>query len=90
MEVELITKEDLRKLRDQIMDGMRQILNEQKQLETNSTLMGYKTAQVRKMLGCSYNTLVALCREKKIRRKKIRGAIYYNKDDIRKLVEEGF
>lgn len=90
MELELITKEDLQKLRDQIMEGMRQILKEQKSPETNSTLMGYKTAQVRKMLGCSYNTLVALCREKKIRRKKIRGAIYYNKDDIRKLVEEGF
>lgn len=90
MEFELITKDDLQKLRDQIVSDMREILRDQKPAVVDNTLIGYKTALVRKMLGCSYNTLVALCREKKIRRKKIRGAIYYNKDDIRKLIEDGF
>ncbi|ANI90108.1 hypothetical protein A9P82_12935 [Arachidicoccus ginsenosidimutans] len=89
MELDLVTKEDLQKLRMQIANDMRDILKAQKPAETN-VLTGYKTAQVRKILGCSYNTLVALRVSRQIRTKKIGGALYYNKDDIRKLLEEGF
>lgn len=89
MELDLITKEDLQRLRIQIANDMREILKKQKPAETNA-LTSYKTSQVRKILGCSYNTLVALRIAKKIRTKKIGGALYYNKEDIRKLLEEGF
>jgi len=79
MEVELITKEDLQRLRAEIAGDMREILKQQKPEQTN-TLMGYKTFQVRKILGCSYNTLVALRISRKIRTKKIGGALYYNRE----------
>jgi len=42
------------------------------------------------MLGCSVNKLVSLRISRKLRTKKIGGTVYYNKEDIKALLEEGY
>ena len=89
MSVEIITKEDLHYFRRQLLDDIKEMfrqLSPQKQ----EAVQGYKTSHVRKILGCSVNKLVSLRIERKIRTKKIGGTVYYNPDDVRKLLEDGF
>jgi len=89
MAIEIVTKEDLQDFRKQLLADFREIINQSRQ-PVKEHPEGYKTAHVRKMLGCSVNKLVALRISKKIRWKKIVGTIYYNKDDVRRLLEEGY
>jgi len=89
MSVEIITKEDLHIFKQQLLREIKAMLDE---IHTSPTedIKGYKTADVRNMLGCCYNTLTALRIKKKIRAKKILGTWYYNKQDVRKLLDEGY
>ncbi len=89
MAVEIVTKEDLQLLRIQLVNDMKAIINQSRQNAPES-LEGYKTAHVRKILGCSVNKLVALRIARKLRTKKVGGTIYYNKEDIKRLLVEGF
>ena len=86
---DLVTKDDLQSFRTLLMNDMKEILNERLQLKIES-LHGYKTSEVREILGCSVNKLVSLRVKRNLRTKKVGGTLYYNKDDIRKLVEEGY
>lgn len=47
-------------------------------------------SDVRKILGCSINKLQLLSVSRKIRTKKIGGTLYYNIEDISKLIHTGF
>lgn len=85
----LVTKDDLQSFRANLMIEIKEFFNEKLQGKTES-FHGYKTSEVRKILGCSVNKLVSLRISRTLRTKKIGGTIYYNKDDIRKLVEDGF
>lgn len=90
VEVEIVTREDLENFRIQLLSEIRKTLTELLPSRDRPALEGLKTQQVRKILGCSYNTLVALRISRKIRTKKVGGTLYYNREDVRKLVEEGF
>lgn len=89
MGVEIVTKEDLELLREHIASDFRQLL-----LETNNKhseqIEGYKTSDVRRILKCSTNKLQSLRITGKIRFKKVGGTIYYKKDDVRKLLDDGY
>lgn len=89
MSVEIVTKDDLLAFRNLLLGDLKQLLNEVagKQPEP---IEGYKTKHVRSILGCSVNKLVSLRVSRKIRAKKIGGTLYYNKDDVRRLVQEGY
>jgi hypothetical protein len=89
MSVEIVTKEDLQIFRLQLLKDIQDIITKIKG-SADSKLEGYKTAQVRGILGCSVNKLVSLRVSKKIRVKKIGGTLYYNKEDIKRLLEEGY
>ena len=89
MPVEIVTKDDLQMLRQQLMDDFKGLLN-QHMRSTNGHIEGYKTSDVRKVLSCSVNKLVSLRIARKIRVKKIGGTLYYNKEDIKRLLEEGY
>jgi len=89
MNVEMITKEDLQQLRLQLLEDIKSIFQKEQDIK-NGDIKGYKTAHVRKILGCSVNKLVSLRIARKIRVKKIGGTVYYNRDDVKKLLEEGF
>lgn len=89
MGIDIVTKEDLlifrksliTEIRDVLMDVMKQIPDSPE---------GYKTKHVRAILGCSVNKVVSLRVTRKIRVKKVGGTLYYNKEDVNRLVREGF
>jgi hypothetical protein len=89
MAVEIVTKDDLQVLRKQLMEDFKAILTQAKPSSQESQ-EGYKTKHVRKLLGCSNNKLVSLRIARKLRTKKVGGTIYYNKEDVKRLLEEGY
>jgi len=89
MPTEVLTKEDLEVFRIQLLHDIKNIVSGVIKPVTEKP-EGYKTADVRKMLGCSVNKLVSLRISRKLRTKKIGGTVYYNKDDIKQLLEEGY
>lgn len=86
---EFVTPEDLEVFRVGLLNDIKQIIREPT-VRIGQKLEGYKTSDVRKMLGCSVNKLVSLRITRKLRTKKIGGTLYYNRDDIKRLLEEGF
>ena len=90
MAVEIVTKEDLQVLRMQLVNDIKAIVFSQQGQPANQVIEGYKTRDVRKILGCSVNKLISLRVARKIRWKKVGGTVYYNRDDVRRLVDEGF
>ena len=89
MPTEVLTKEDLEVFRIQLLHDIKDIVSGVIKPVTPKP-EGYKTTDVRKMLGCSVNKLVSLRVSRKLRTKKIGGTVYYNRDDIRQLLEEGY
>jgi len=89
MNFEFVTKEDLQTLRFQIVGDIKELLD-QAPRPVDGEMRGYRTREVRHLLGCSANKLKSLCAEERIRTKKIGGTIYYNKDDIKRLLTSGF
>ena len=85
----MVTKEDLHLFRMQLLNDIKTIFADSAKVKSDN-LQGYKTSEVRKILGCSVNKLVSLRISRKLRTKKVGGTLYYNKDDIRRLVEEGY
>src|SRR5689334_2854317 len=89
MNVELVTKEDLQVLRFQIVGDIKDLLDRGPQ-GGEGDMRGFRTREVRHLLGCSTGKLKSLCTGGRIRTKKIGGTIYYNKDDVRRLLTSGF
>ena len=89
MPVEIVTHEDLERFRNRLLQDLRQLI-EQSLSKKPSVEEGYKTKDARKLLKCCSNTLVSLRVSRKLRVKKIGGALYYNKDDIQALLEKGY
>lgn len=90
MGIEVITKEDLQAFRTQLLNDIKVLLVTHITQPSKQNIEGFKTEEVRKILGCSVNKLVSLRQARRLRWKKVRGTVYYNKDDVRRLVEEGF
>ena len=89
MAVEIITKEDLHYFRLQLLTELRECIGQLKQPE-NQSLEGLQTKHVRKILNCSNGKLQTLRIAGKLRCKKVGGTLYYRKDDVKKLLEEGY
>jgi hypothetical protein len=82
---ELITKEDLKAFKHELLEGFTAILKSGK-TETKQWL---KSAEVRKVLKISPGTLQNLRINGKLRFSKIGGMMYYKMEDIQKLLEGG-
>jgi hypothetical protein len=89
MVAEIITREDLQHFRLQLLDELKEYVYRVKNNTTNSGIERYKTKDVRKLLDCSNGKLQALRISGKLRCKKIGGTLYYKKEDIQKLLNEG-
>lgn len=89
MAVEILTKEDLQIFKREFLAEIKSMIDEALNNKPERP-EGYKTKDVRRILGCCYNTLLALRIHKKIRAKKIMGTWYYNKEDVNKLLNEGY
>jgi len=89
MSLEFVTKEDLRTFRIELLNDIKVLFAQNVQVN-DIPVQGFKTKDVRKVLGCSVNKLVSLRVGRKIRWKKIGGTVYYNAEDVKRLLEEGF
>jgi hypothetical protein len=89
MEVEIMTKDDLQTLRFQIVEDIKDLLD-QASRPGEGDMRGFRSKEVRYLLGCSPGKLKSLCAGGKIRMKKTGGTIYYNKDDVKRLLTSDF
>ncbi len=85
MEIELITKEDLRQLRVQLLEDIKQHFASQSAQKTQ----WLKSAQVRAMLSISPGTLQTLRVKGTLKHTKIGGSFYYSHEDIQTLLKSG-
>lgn len=83
MAIEVVTKEDLQEFRHQLLDDLKQIINSNPQ-EQKEWL---KSFEVRKLLKISPGTLQNLRINGTLSYTKIGSIIYYNYQDIEKLLE---
>lgn len=90
MSIEVLTKEDLQLFRVQLLSDIRTMLLSLNPHAGNQKMEGFKTGDVRNVLGCSVNKLMSLRIARKIRWKKIGGTVYYNREDVKRLLEEGY
>ena len=87
MEIDVVTKEDLRRMKKEMMEEIREILTENIKKENDRQWL--RSAEVRKMLGISPGTLQNLRINGALPYKKIGGSIYYRRQDIEKMMEGG-
>lgn len=86
MAVEIITKEDLRTFRLELLNDLKQTLSHHLPQKPKQWL---KSQEVRRILKVSPGTLQNLRINGTLQFTKIGGIIYYNHDDIDALLESG-
>lgn len=89
MSIDIVTKDDLQTFKNVLINDLKLIIGEAMG-KIPEPVEGYKTKHVRSILGCSVNKLVSLRVARKIRTKKVGGTLYYNKEDVRRLLQEGY
>jgi Helix-turn-helix domain len=85
MNVELVTKEDLKELENNLLNAIK-LINKPGQGEVRKWL---KSVEVRKLLNISPGTLQNLRINGTLRYTKIGGIMYYKLEDINKILEGG-
>ncbi|GIQ60936.1 hypothetical protein Flavo103_40720 [Flavobacterium collinsii] len=86
---EIITKEDLKEFGLLLLDNMRNIIQESKNVQTQSLEPEWlKSRTVRKLLDISAGSVQNLRVIQKVRFKKVLGSYYYNKEDLLKLFKD--
>ncbi|MFA7636131.1 MAG: helix-turn-helix domain-containing protein [Monoglobales bacterium] len=85
MSAQIITLDDLYEFKTQLLEDIRTILNNQKDITTKKWL---KSAEVRKLLNISPGTLQTLRINGTLPYTKIGGTMYYNLNDIEKLLNK--
>ncbi|EHQ26901.1 helix-turn-helix domain-containing protein [Mucilaginibacter paludis] len=86
MNVEIITKEDLKQFKCEMLTEIKQFIKPGEQSQSKQWL---KSAEVRKLLNISPGTLQNLRINGTLRYTKIGGMMYYKLEDITKLLEGG-
>jgi len=86
MNVEIITKEDLKQFKSEMLTEIKQLIKPGEQGQAKQWL---KSAEVRKLLNISPGTLQNLRINGTLRYTKIGGMMYYKLEDITKLLEGG-
>ena len=85
MNVELVTKEDLKELENNLLNAIK-LINKPGHGEIKKWL---KSVEVRKLLNISPGTLQNLRIKGTLRYTKIGGIMYYKLEDINKILEGG-
>ena len=79
---ELLTREDLQHFRLQLLNELKDVLQQSKQ----STKQWLKSSEVRKMLGISHGTLQNLRINRSLPYTKLGGIMFYKYEDIEKIL----
>jgi hypothetical protein len=82
MATEIITKEDLVEFEDRLLEKIKKIMGQ----STDQPRKWLRSAQVRKILNISPNTLTSLRVNGTIKFTRVGGIMYYNNDDINKML----
>lgn len=85
MQVELITREDLKAFKTEMLTEIKQLIKP----EQGQAKQWLKSAEVRKLLNISPGTLQNLRISGTLRFTKVGGMMYYKLEDIDKLLEGG-
>ena len=83
--IEMITREDLKQFKSELLDEIRQIMKPGE----GQSQQWLKSVEVRRMLNISPGTLQNLRINGTLRFTKIGGMMYYKLEDIQKLLEGG-
>jgi hypothetical protein len=81
---QLVTQADLTTFKISLLETIRQVLSENKR----QTIKWLKSNQVKKLLGISTGTLQNLRNNGTLPYSKIGGTIYYDSDEINKLLQD--
>ena len=84
MAIEVITREDLNEFRSLLLNDLKQII----QSKPQQSKQWLKSNEVRKLLNISPGTLQNLRINGTLKYKRIGGIIYYNYEDITKMLEK--
>jgi hypothetical protein len=82
---ELLTREDLQHFRTQLLNELKEVLQQSRQ----TTKLWLKSSEVRKMLGISHGTLQNLRINRSLPYTKLGGIMFYKHEDIEKILEAG-
>ncbi len=82
MVAEIITKEDLVEFESRLLEKIRNILGQ----ATQQPLKWLRSAQVRKLLNISPNTLTSMRVNGLIKFTRVGGIMYYNQEDIDQML----
>lgn len=83
MQVELITKQDLKLFKEEILEEFKLLLSNQ-----NCENEWLKTDEVRRFLKCSVGTLQNLRIQGKLKYIKVNGTLYYKKEEVLQLFDQ--
>lgn len=86
MNVELLTKHDLQEFRTQLLSDLKRMFNLPAQAPEKAWL---KSAEVRKLLQISPNTLKSLRVAGNLHPTKVGGILYYSREEIYLLLSQG-
>ncbi len=86
MEIELVTLADLQNLKKEILSEIRSLLSFKTELSENKKWV--KSKDVQKLLQISAGTLQNLRNRKMIPFTKLGGVIFYNREDLKKVMEK--
>lgn len=87
MEIDIVTREDLRQFKREMLEELKQIIGNKE--KGNLDREWLKSAEVRRLLGISPGTLQNLRTGGTLPYRKVGGSMYYRKKDIRKMMEGG-
>ncbi|WP_286778679.1 MULTISPECIES: helix-turn-helix domain-containing protein [Sphingobacterium] len=83
MQIDIITNEDLKQFKAELLDEIKTILKPQEKKQW------VRSADVRRMLNISAGTLQNLRINGTLRHSKVGGIMYYRSEDIQQMMERG-
>ena len=84
MSISIITKEDLQQFKTELLEGIEQLIKQ----KTPEQKLWLRTSEVKSLLNISSGTLQNLRVNGTLSCSKIGGTLYYNYNDIQKLLME--
>ena len=84
MSISIITKEDLQQFKTELLEGIEQLIKQ----KTTEQKLWLRTSEVKSLLNISSGTLQNLRINGTLSCSKIGGTLYYNYNDIQKLLLE--
>ena len=90
MAVNIVTTDDLKKFKEDLFIELRQILGKQSKQDTTKQREWLRTKEVCRMIGVSLSKLQYMRDNGEIKYTRIGGTIFYNLDEINKLLSSGY